>query len=134
MAVAISFPLLPVIWTLTRSLVLTPPMLVTRPVTLVELVTAAVTGWLPDVSVIDAALTAVTLPANCRRSCWPGPGVGIAPPLGAAPPPLLLPGAAVVGDADGLAAAGLLVTSRTAVTTRYPAAAASTAVRISAAR
>src|SRR5215471_4001768 len=132
---------------------LTSLMSATLPVTLVAPVTAAVTRWpSPAASVIDVALTAVTLPPISSRSVWPGPGVGIGPPpvpggsrvpapppgavppgpaLGPVPPGPAPPGWVAPGDAF---AAGLAVPSgRTAVTTANPAPAASTAVAASAA-
>ena len=64
MVSAVSFPSVPVIVADTTSPTLMPAMLATLPVTLVAVVTVAVTEWLPAPIVIDAARTAVTLPLS----------------------------------------------------------------------
>src|SRR6516164_4421524 len=128
---AVSFPLVPVIWADTRSPTLMPPTLATLPVTVVALVTMAVTDWPCAPRVIDEALTAVTFPPTSRRSVWPGPVLGI----GGGPVPLPVPslGSWLCGElvGDPLALAGLTDTSCTAVTTRNQAAAAIRAVATS---
>src|SRR5215472_15476152 len=95
-AVAVALPPVSVIWAETTSPTLTEAMLVTLPVTLVELVTAAVTVWLPPAIVIEVLLTATTLPrsSSCPAGAAPPgkPPLPGAPPLPGMPPRCELPG------------------------------------------
>src|SRR5215469_12015240 len=88
-AVAVALPPFSVIWAETTSPTLTEAMPVTLPVTLVELVTAAVIVLMPPAIVIEVLLTAVTLPRISSCPTWPPlPGT---PPLPGKPPLLGTP-------------------------------------------
>src|SRR6185312_3399543 len=139
----VSFPLVPVIDAETTSPTLTPPMLATLPVTLVALVTAAVTPR-PPPTVIEVALTAVTGPPISRRNVAPDGIDGIAPPaFGAsrvplpappvgAPPDGVLPAFGALELGVELAAVGTAAASCTATaTTPNPVAPATSAVTTS---
>src|SRR5487761_65045 len=130
---AVSFPFAPVIDAETKSPTLMPAMLVTLPVIVVARVTAAVIGWPPPSSVIEAALTAAPWPPISSRSVAPGGSDWGPPPCGAGcvPFPAPLDGAALeLGVAP--AAVGLAVAScRATSTTPNPKAAATTAVSAS---
>src|SRR6516165_11269103 len=115
------------IWADTWSPTLIAPMRETLPVTLVELVTAAVTVCAGPPIVMDLLLTAVTLPTTKSAPAPPEPVPGSAPPPGS----LLPPGATGVREDDWLAGSGLTDEPErpsTASTIPAPAAAARTAI------
>src|SRR5712691_2037887 len=86
-AAAVALPPFCTIWADTWSPTLTALMPETLPVTLVELVTAAVTVWAAPPIVMDRLLTAVTLPITKSVPVPPEPVPGSTPPPGWLLPP-----------------------------------------------